>query len=78
MGDSDHREYYDCETYTEELIKVAQKNQLGAETVIVAHSFGGVLAIKAVAASLSDSRVLFCLILEWKHPTIYGTQIRLV
>ena len=54
MGDSDHREYYDCETYTEELIKVAQKNQLGAETVIVAHSFGGVLAIKAVAAFLSD------------------------
>ena len=68
MGDSDHREYYDCETYTEELIKVAQKNQLGAETVIVAHSFGGVLAIKAVAAFPERFKGLILLDSGVKHP----------
>ena len=44
MGDSDHRDAYDCETYIDELVRVAQKNELGADTIIVAHSFGGVLA----------------------------------
>ena len=68
MGDSDHREAYDCETYTEELVKVAQKNELDAETVIVAHSFGGVLAIKAVAAFPERFKGLILLDSGVKHP----------
>ena len=68
MGDSDHREAYDSGTYAEELVKVAQNNDLGAETVVVAHSFGGVLAIKAVAAFPEKFKGLILLDSGVKHP----------
>ena len=68
MGDSDHRDGYNCATYIEELLKVAEKNELGSETVIVAHSFGGMLAIKAVAAFPERFKGLILLDSGVKHP----------
>ena len=68
MGDSDHRDAYNCATYVEELVKVAEKNELGSETVIVAHSFGGMLAIKAVAAFPERFKGLILLDSGVKHP----------
>jgi len=47
MGDSDYRYAYDAETYAAEIVGVCDDAGFGNEVVIVAHSFGGVMATKA-------------------------------
>jgi len=48
MGDSDFRYEYDSVTFAEEIVAVCDDAGLGNDTVIVAHSFGGAMAVKAV------------------------------
>lgn len=50
MGDSDYRYEYLGETYAEEIVAVCDALGFGTDTVIVAHSFGGNMAVKAVNA----------------------------
>ena len=47
MGDSDFRYEYDSVTFAEEIVAVADDAGLGTDTVVVAHSFGGAMAVKA-------------------------------
>lgn len=49
MGDSDHRDEYSADIYAEEIIAVADELEMPQDTVIVAHSFGGMMALRAVA-----------------------------
>jgi pimeloyl-ACP methyl ester carboxylesterase len=47
MGDSDFRYQYDSVTFAEEIVAVCDDAGLGTETTVVAHSFGGAMAVKA-------------------------------
>jgi len=49
MGDSDHRDEYSADTYAEEIIAVADELEMPQDTIVVAHSFGGMMALRAVA-----------------------------
>lgn len=48
MGDSDYRYEYDGDTYADEIRAVCDDAGFGDDTVLVAHSFGGHMAVKAV------------------------------
>ncbi len=47
MGDSDYRYEYDGATYAEEIRAVCDDAGFGDDVVLVAHSFGGNMAVKA-------------------------------
>lgn len=47
MGDSDYRYEYDADTWADELRAVADAAGLGADTIIVGHSFGGRIGLHA-------------------------------
>ena len=47
MGDSDFRYEYDAVTYAEEIVAVCDDAGLGSDVAVVAHSFGGAMAVKA-------------------------------
>ena len=47
MGDSDYRYGYDAQTYAEEIVAVCDAAQLGEDVIVVGHSFGGLMAVKA-------------------------------
>lgn len=49
MGDSDHRDEYSAKIYADEIIAVADALEMPDDTVVVAHSFGGMMALRAVA-----------------------------
>ena len=48
MGDSDYRYEYDSVTFANEIVAVCDDAGLGSDVVVVAHSFGGAMATKAV------------------------------
>ncbi len=47
MGDSDYRYVYDGVTYAEEIKAVCDHAGFGGDVMVVAHSFGGYMAVKA-------------------------------
>jgi pimeloyl-ACP methyl ester carboxylesterase len=47
MGDSDFRYAYDAETFAQEIVAVLDDAGFGNDVTVVAHSFGGVMAVKA-------------------------------
>jgi pimeloyl-ACP methyl ester carboxylesterase len=49
MGDSDHRDAYSNDTYAKEIIAVADATGLGSGSILIAHSFGGMQAIRTMA-----------------------------
>lgn len=49
MGDSGHRDEYSADVYAEEILAVADTLEMPQDTVVVAHSFGGMMALRAVA-----------------------------
>lgn len=68
MGDSDHRDEYSAEMYAKEIIAVADHCNMGPETILVSHSFGGVMSIKAVAQNPDRFKGLVLLDSGVKHP----------
>ena len=50
MGDSDHRDEYSVEQYAKEILTVAEQAGLADGMVVVAHSFGGMMATRAVVS----------------------------
>lgn len=48
MGDSDHRDEYSVDQYAKEILTVADHAGLADQLVVVAHSFGGMMATRAV------------------------------
>ena len=49
MGDSDYRYAYDADTYAREIVAVCDDAGFDDNVVIAAHSFGGVMAVKAAS-----------------------------
>ena len=47
MGDSDYRYAYDSDTYAREIVAVCDDAGFDPRVVVVGHSFGGVMAVKA-------------------------------
>ena len=47
MGDSDHRDEYSVDLYAEEILTVADHAGLSDQLVVIAHSFGGMMATRA-------------------------------
>ena len=47
MGDSDFRYEYDAATYASEIAGVLDAAEFGSDSIVVAHSFGGYMAVKA-------------------------------
>ena len=47
MGDSDYRYKYHSETYAQEITGVIEDSGFDTDAVVVAHSFGGYMAVKA-------------------------------
>lgn len=68
MGDSDHRDEYSSEMYAREILAVADHCNMGSETILVSHSFGGVMSIKAVAQNPDRFKGLILLDSGVKHP----------
>ena len=48
MGDSDYRFKYSGDTYVQEIVSVCDAAGLNNDLTVVAHSFGGLVAVKAV------------------------------
>lgn len=68
MGDSDHRDEYSADTYASEILAVADKNEMLQNTILVAHSFGGMMALRTVASYASRFKGLILLDSGVKHP----------
>ena len=68
MGDSDHREEYSADTYAREIVTVADKNQMPENTILIAHSFGGIMALRAVAQNPTRFKGLVLVDSGVKHP----------
>ena len=49
MGDSDHRDEYSADLYAQEIVAVADKCNMGTDTILASHSYGGIMSIRAVA-----------------------------
>ena len=47
MGDSDYRYSYDADTFALEIRAVCDAANLGSDVIVVAHSFGGYMAVRA-------------------------------
>jgi pimeloyl-ACP methyl ester carboxylesterase len=68
MGDSDHRDEYSADLYAEEIIAVADKCNMPQDTIVVAHSYGGIMSIRAVAKNPDRFKALILLDTGPKHP----------
>lgn len=49
MGDSDHRDDYSTDLYAKEIVAVADELKMPENTIVVAHSFGGTMSLRAVS-----------------------------
>lgn len=68
MGDSDHRDDYSTDTYASEILAVADELQMPQDTIIVAHSFGGLMALRAASRNPARFKGLVLLDSGVKHP----------
>ena len=68
MGDSDHREAYSAEMYAKEIVAVADKCNMPDDTILVSHSFGGMMSIKTVVQNSGRFKALLLLDSGIKHP----------
>ena len=68
MGDSDHRDDYSADLYADEIVAVADKCEMPANTILVSHSFGGIMSIRAVAQNPDRFKGLILLDSGVKHP----------
>lgn len=68
MGDSDHRDEYSADLYADEIIAVADRCAMPENTILVSHSFGGIMSIRAVAKNPGRFKGLILLDSGVKHP----------
>jgi pimeloyl-ACP methyl ester carboxylesterase len=68
MGDSDYRYEYDPATYASEIVAVLDDAGLGTDTVVVAHSFGGYMAVRAANLFPDRFRALVLVDSGIRHP----------
>ncbi len=68
MGDSDHRDEYSADTYAREIVAVADAAGMPENTIVVAHSFGGRMALRAFALFPDRFKGLVLVDSGVKHP----------
>jgi pimeloyl-ACP methyl ester carboxylesterase len=68
MGDSGHRDAYSSEMYATEILAVANELKMPRDTVVVAHSFGGMMALSAVAREPERFKGLVLVDSGVRHP----------
>ena len=68
MGDSDHREAYSNDTFAEEILAVADTKDMPKDTVLVAHSFGGMMAQRVVTKYPDRFKALILVDSGVRHP----------
>ena len=56
-GDSDHRDSYDIEQWTEEVIAVADAAGIAGQPVVIGHSMGGFVTIATASLHADDLAV---------------------
>ena len=68
MGDSDHRSEYSADLYAKEIVAVCDRCEMSQDTILVSHSFGGIVSIRAVAKNPERFKGLILLDSGVKHP----------
>ncbi len=68
MGDSDHRDAYSVDTYAQEILAVAKAAEMSPDTVVVAHSFGGRMALRTFAQQSAAFKGLILVDSGVRHP----------
>ncbi len=68
MGDSDHRDEYSADLYAREILAVADQLEMPEDTIVVAHSFGGIMGLRAAATYATRFKGLILLDSGVKHP----------
>jgi pimeloyl-ACP methyl ester carboxylesterase len=68
MGDSDYRYQYDPATYALEIAAVLDAADFGPDSVVVAHSFGGYMAVRAANLFPDRFRALVLVDSGIRHP----------
>jgi len=68
MGDSDHRDSYSADIYAAEIVAVADALAMPENTIVVAHSFGGIMALRALASRPARFKGLVLVDSGVRHP----------
>ena len=68
MGDSDHRDDYSTDLFATEIVAVADAMQMPEDTVLVAHSFGGMMSLRTFSANPKRFKGLVLVDSGVKHP----------
>lgn len=68
MGDSDHRDAYSNDTYAKEIVAVADAANLPSDSILIAHSFGGMQAIRTMAQHPDRFKGLILVDSGVRHP----------
>ncbi len=68
MGDSDYRYEYSSSTYAEEILAVLDDAKFGTDSIVVAHSFGGYMAVRAANKAPDRFKALIMVDSGIRHP----------
>ena len=68
MGDSDYRYEYSSNTYADEILAVLDDAKFGNDSIVVAHSFGGYMAVRAANKAPDRFKALVMVDSGIRHP----------
>ena len=68
MGDSDYRYEYSSNTYADEILAVLDDAKFGTDSIVVAHSFGGYMAVRAANKAPDRFKALVMVDSGIRHP----------
>ena len=68
MGDSDYRYEYSSNTYADEIMAVLDDAKFGTDSIVVAHSFGGYMAVRAANKAPDRFKALVMVDSGIRHP----------
>ena len=68
MGDSDYRYEYSSDTYADEILAVLDDAKFGTDSIVVAHSFGGYMAVRAANKAPDRFKALVMVDSGIRHP----------
>lgn len=68
MGDSDYRYEYSSNIYADEILAVLDDAKFGTDSIVVAHSFGGYMAVRAANKAPDRFKALVMVDSGIRHP----------